>query len=74
MNHREQFETEIANIINAVKELERHKWQTEVEALRKAAQAMVDRWDKPFWSEVKTTQDYVNELRAALAAWPEGER
>lgn len=42
----------------------------EVEALRKAAQAVVDRWDSPQWKWAKQgpTADVINDLRAALSA------
>lgn len=35
-------------------------------ALRKAAQAVVDRWDTPLWKDVPATANYINELREAL--------
>ena len=35
-------------------------------ALRKAAQAVVDRWDTPLWKDVPATAEYINKLREAL--------
>ena len=35
--------------------------------LRKAAQAVIDRWDSPDWKDGTHTADYINALRAALA-------
>ena len=35
--------------------------------LRAAAQAIVDRWDTPFWKDAPYTGEYINALRAALA-------
>jgi len=35
--------------------------------LRKAAQALVDRWDTPLWKDVPHTGQYIDALRAALA-------
>ncbi len=39
-----------------------------VEVMRNAAQAVVDRWDTPLWKDAPATADYINRLRAALAA------
>jgi hypothetical protein len=36
--------------------------------LRKAAQALIDRWDTPQWKDVPATALYINALRAALSA------
>ena len=36
------------------------------EQLRKAAQAVVDRWDTPLWKDVPATAEYINKLREAL--------
>lgn len=38
------------------------------EALRTAAQAVVDRWDTPLWKDVPSTAEYIGRLRVALAA------
>ena len=38
----------------------------ETAALRKAAQAVVDRWDTPLWKDVPATAEYINALRRAL--------
>lgn len=35
-------------------------------ALRKAAQAVIDRWETPSWKDVPATAVYINELREAL--------
>ena len=35
--------------------------------LRKAAQALVDRWDTPLWKEAPHTGTFIDALRAALA-------
>jgi len=35
--------------------------------LRKAAQALVDRWDTPAWKDAPHTGQYIDALRAALA-------
>jgi len=35
--------------------------------LRKAAQALVDRWDTPLWKDAPHTGQYIDDLRAALA-------
>ena len=35
--------------------------------LRKAAQALVDRWDMPLWKDAPHTGQYIDALRAALA-------
>ena len=35
--------------------------------LRKAAQALVDRWDTPLWKDAPHTGQYIDALRAALA-------
>ena len=40
--------------------------RTENAALRKAAQAAVDRWDTPLWKDVPATAEHINELREAL--------
>ena len=37
------------------------------EALRKAAAAVIARWDSPDWRDGAHTADYINALRAALA-------
>lgn len=39
-----------------------------VDALRTAAQAVVDRWDTPLWKDAPATAEYIGMLRAALAA------
>lgn len=41
------------------------------QGLRKAAQAVVDRWDTPLWKDVPATAVYISDLRAALAAAPQ---
>lgn len=38
------------------------------ERLRAAAQAVVDRWDTPNWKDAPATAEFINALRAALAA------
>ena len=35
--------------------------------LRKAAQALVERWDTPLWKDAPHTGQYIDDLRAALA-------
>lgn len=40
--------------------------------LRKAAQALVDRWDSPLWKDAPHTGEFIDALRAALAQ-PESE-
>jgi len=37
-----------------------------VDELRSAAQAVVDRWDTPLWKDVPHTGEYINRLRYAL--------
>ena len=44
------------------------------EALRKAAQAVVDRWDSPNWKDTTHTADYINALRKTLAEPEQFER
>lgn len=39
-----------------------------VDALRTAAQDVVDRWDTPLWKDAPATAEYIGMLRAALAA------
>lgn len=41
----------------------------EIERLRSAAQAVVDRWDTPLWKDVPATGEFINALRTALARW-----
>ena len=41
------------------------------QGLRKAAQAVVDRWDTPLWKDAPATAVYIADLRAALAAAPQ---
>ena len=36
--------------------------------LRKAAQAVIDRWETPSWKDVPVTAKYINELRMAMNA------
>jgi hypothetical protein len=36
--------------------------------LLQAAQAVVDRWDSPNWSDGTHTADYIHRLRKAIAA------
>ena len=54
-----------------VKKLEDTLAQTskgeEMSDLRKAAQALVDRWDTPLWKDVPHTGVFIDALRAALA-------
>ena len=40
--------------------------------LRKAAQAVVDRWDTPSWKDVPATAIYIEALRQALAQPEQG--
>ena len=39
----------------------------ETNDLRKAAQAVVDRWDTPLWKDAPATATYIEALRQALA-------
>ena len=41
-----------------------------VPALLDAAKAVVDRWDTPLWKDVPATAQYINALRAEIAAAP----
>ena len=45
---------------------------TERDKLKKAAQAVVDRWDSPNWKDQPHTGNYISDLREALkeSAWP----
>lgn len=36
--------------------------------LAEAARALIERWDAPLWKDVPATGEYINHLRAALAA------
>jgi hypothetical protein len=38
----------------------------EIESLRRAAQAVVDRWDSPLWKDQPHTGNYISDLREAL--------
>lgn len=38
------------------------------EALVRAAQAVVERWDTPLWKDAKPTAEFIWRLRAALAS------
>lgn len=38
----------------------------EIYTLRKAAQAVIDRWDAPLWKDAPATAEYINKLRKAL--------
>ena len=38
------------------------------DALVKAAQAVIDRWDTPAWKDVEPTATFINELRKQVAA------
>jgi hypothetical protein len=40
--------------------------KAKVESLRKAAQAVVDRWDTPLWKDVPATGEFINALRREL--------
>ena len=40
----------------------------EIERLRTAAQAVVDRWGTPLWKDAPATAGYINRLRDALPA------
>ena len=40
----------------------------EIERLRTAAQAVVDRWGTPLWKDAPATAIYINTLRNALEA------
>lgn len=42
--------------------------------LRQAAQAVVDRWDTPLWKDAPHTAEFIDRLRAALAAPPMSKR
>lgn len=42
--------------------------RAEIERLREAGQAVVDRWDTPAWKDAPPTADAINKLRAALAS------
>jgi chemotaxis regulatin CheY-phosphate phosphatase CheZ len=39
--------------------------------LRKSAQALVDRWETPFWKDAPHTGKFIRSLGDALAAWEE---
>ena len=41
---------------------------TEIETLRTAAQAVIDRWETPLWKDAPATAGYIAALRDALAA------
>lgn len=48
------------------------RWNTRatsarIEALEKAAQAVIDRWETPAWKDAPATAVYINALRAALS-------
>jgi hypothetical protein len=38
----------------------------EMERLRRAAQAVIDRWETPHWKDVPATAVFIGNLRAAL--------
>ena len=42
-----------------------------IDAIRQAAQAVVERWDTPLWKDVPHTAEYIEALRAALASCPD---
>jgi hypothetical protein len=39
--------------------------------LRKSAQALVGRWETPFWKDVPHTGKFIRSIEDALAAWKE---
>lgn len=41
----------------------------EEQALREAAQAVIERWDAPSWKETEHTAVFINRLREAIAAY-----
>jgi len=41
-------------------------YQADLDVLRKAAQAVVDRWDSPTWKDLPNTGISINDLRKAL--------
>lgn len=45
---------------------ERDALRGELDALRRAASAVVDRWDTPQWKCAPSTAGYIGELRKAL--------
>lgn len=45
----------------------------ELEALRAAAQAVVDRWETPLWKDVEPTAVFIYKLRDAIRRPPSGE-
>ena len=42
--------------------------------LQKSAQALVDRWETPFWKDVPHTGKFIRSLDDTLAAWKEARR
>jgi hypothetical protein len=52
----------------------RADWENEralADRLRKSAQALVDRWETPFWKDSIHTGKFIRSLDDALAAWKE---
>ena len=47
---------------------ELRRQHAECEALRAAAQAVIDRWDTPLWKDVEPTAAVIGRLRAAVAS------
>lgn len=47
---------------------ELRRLHAECEALRAAAQAVIDRWDTPLWKDVEPTAAVIGRLRAAVAS------
>ena len=56
-----------------IKELDREleKERALADRLRKSAQALVDRWETPFWKDAPHTAKFIRSLDDALAAWKE---
>ena len=53
--------------VNRINAVEIKTLTAERDALKVAAQAVVDRWDSPLWKNQQHTGNYTNDLRKALA-------
>ena len=42
--------------------------EREIEELREAAQALVDRWETPLWKDAPATATFIHRLRDALSS------
>lgn len=67
-----QFARDLARALLATQRSTEPAVRGDAEALRDAAQALVDRWDTPLWKDVEHTGRFIDRLRAALAQTPEG--